>query len=171
MPSRSFAVATRAGQAEDLGDELDSLVRDVLGQHAEGRGVPHQPRLVTRRSARADPERGIERDASPLLRKFIGVLNQNNRLDLLPAIASRLPRSARRTGRPRSRLGPLRRRRSAKTNATNCAALWPSTLGKEPILAVRVDPDLLGGLIDPGRATGFTTPPSGAGSTRSALNY
>ena len=111
-------VATRAGQAEDLGDELDSLVRDVLGQHANVAAFFTSPAL-TRRSREPILNAALKETASPLLRKFIGVLNQNNRLDLLPAIASAYRERARRTGRPRSRLGPLRgaarRKRTRRT--------------------------------------------------------
>jgi F-type H+-transporting ATPase subunit delta len=138
-------VATRAGQAEDLGDELDMLVRDVLGQHRQVAAFFTSPAL-TRRAREPILNASLKETASPLLRKFVGVLNQNNRLDLLPAIAAAYREALdERAGRVRvwvrsaAPLGDNERDELRRTLA--------QSLGKEPILAVRVDPELLGGLM------------------------
>jgi F-type H+-transporting ATPase subunit delta len=138
-------VAIRAGQAEDLGDELDSLVRDVLGQHSNVAAFFTSP-AITRRAREPILEASLKDTVSPLLRKFVGVLNQNNRLDLLPAIASAYREALdERAGRVRvwvrsaAPLGDSERDDLRRTLA--------QSLGKEPILAIRVDPELLGGLL------------------------
>ena len=140
-----LAVATQQGQAEDLGDELEALVRDVLGKHREVAAFFTSPAL-TRRAREPILARALAENASPMLRKFVGVLNQNNRLDLLPAIAAAYREALdERAGRVRvwvrsaAPLGDAERDELRRTLA--------GTLGKEPILAVRVDPELLGGLM------------------------
>jgi F-type H+-transporting ATPase subunit delta len=138
-------VAIREGQAEDLGDELDALIRDVLGQHPSVAAFLTSPAL-TRRARAPILAAALKESASPLLRKFIGVLNQNNRLELLPAISAAYREALdERAGRVRvwvrsaAPLDEAERNELGRTLAV--------TLGKEPILAVRVDPELLGGLM------------------------
>jgi len=140
-----LAVATQQGQAEDLGDELESLVRDVLGKHPDVAAFFTSPAL-TRRAREPVLKRALSPSASPLLRKFVGVLNQNNRLDLLPAIAAAYREALdERAGRVRVWV------RSAAPlddgERDDLRRTLAMTLGKEPILAVRVDPELLGGLM------------------------
>lgn len=138
-------VAARAGQAEDLGDELETLIREVLGQHPRVAAFFTSPAL-TRRAREPILAAALKETASPLLRKFVGVLNQNNRLDLLPAISAAYREALdERAGRVRvwvrsaAPLGDAERNELRQALATS--------LGKEPILAVRVDPELLGGLM------------------------
>jgi F-type H+-transporting ATPase subunit delta len=138
-------VATRAGQAEDLGDELDVLVRDVLGRHANVAAFFNSPAL-TRRAREPILAAAMKDTASPLLRKFVGVLNQNNRLDLLPAIAAAYREALdERAGRVRVWVRSAAPLGDAEREELRRALT--ASLGKEPILAVRVDPELLGGLM------------------------
>jgi F-type H+-transporting ATPase subunit delta len=138
-------VASREGQAESLGDELDALVRDVLGQHPNVAAFFTSPALT--RQARAPVlAAALKETASPLLRKFVGVLNQNNRLDLLPAIAAAYREALdERAGRVRVWVRSAAPLGDAERDELRLALT--ASLGREPILAVRVDPELLGGMM------------------------
>jgi F-type H+-transporting ATPase subunit delta len=138
-------VAAREGKAEDLGDELDALVREVLDRHPKVAAFLTTPAL-TRRAREPVLEAALHDHASPLLRKFLGVLNQNNRLDLLRPIAAAYREALdERAGRVRvwvrsaAPLGDAERDELGRALA--------GSLGKEPVLALRVEPELLGGLM------------------------
>lgn len=140
-----LGVAARDGQAEELGDELDGVVRDVVGGHPEVAAFFNSP-AITRRERGPVLEAALGGNASPLLRNFLGVLNNNNRLDLLPAVAAAYREALdQRAGRVRvwvrsaAPLDDAERDELARTLA--------ASLGKEPILLVRVEPELLGGLV------------------------
>jgi F-type H+-transporting ATPase subunit delta len=138
-------IATRDGQAESLGDELDGLVRNVLGQHPNVAAFFTSPAL-TRRAREPILAAALKDTASPLLRKFVGVLNQNNRLDLLPAIAAAYREVLdEQAGRVRVWVRSAAPLGDAERDELRQALT--ASLGKEPILAVRVDPELLGGLM------------------------
>jgi len=139
-----LAVAAPGGKAEDLGDELDAIVRDVLRRHPAVSTFFASPALTRR--AREPILAAALGNASPLLRNFLGVLNRNNRLGLLPAVAAAYREALdERAGRVRVwvrsavPLGDAEREELSRTLA--------ASLGKEPILAVRVEPELLGGLL------------------------
>ena len=139
-----LAVAAREGKAEDLGDELDAIVRDVLGKHPAVSTFFASPALTRR--VREPVLAAALGNASALLRNFLGVLNRNNRLDLLPAVAAAYREALdQRAGRVRVwvrsavSLGDAEREELRRTLA--------ASLGKEPILVVRVEPELLGGLL------------------------
>lgn len=138
-------VASRERQAESLGDELEGLVRDVLGQYPNVAAFFTSPAL-TRRAREPILAAALKDNASPLLRKFVGVLNQNNRLDLLPTIAAAYREALdERAGRVRvwvRSAAPL-----GDTERDELRQALTVSLGKEPILAVRVDPELLGGMM------------------------
>ena len=140
-----LGVAAQNGQAEDVGDELDSLVRDVLGKQNDIGAFFASP-AVTRRTREPIIEAALKGHASPLLGSFLGVLNQNNRLDLVRPIAAAFR--------------DLLDKRARRVRVTVCSAVplgdgerdeirqtLATSLNKEPILDVRVDPELLGGLV------------------------
>lgn len=140
-----LGVATREGRVEEVGEELDALVRDVLGKHPAISAFFSSPAL-TRRTREPILSAALKDNASPLVKNFLGVLNQNNRLDLLPVIAAAYREQLdERAGRVRVRvrsavpLGDAEQEELRRTLA--------ESLGKEPVLAVRVDPELIGGLL------------------------
>src|SRR5262245_46425794 len=139
-----LAVATPGGKAEDLGDELDAIVRDVLRRHPAVSTFFASPALTRR--AREPILAAALGNASPLLRNFLGVLNRNNRLDLLPAVAAAYREALdERAGRVRvwvRSAAPLTDAEREELRRTLAASLR-----KEPILLERVEPELLGGLV------------------------
>jgi F-type H+-transporting ATPase subunit delta len=137
--------AERGGDPEGLGDELDSLVREVIGGHPDVAAFFNSPAL-TRRARGPVLAAALKEAASPLLRKFVGVLNQNNRLDLLPAIAAAYREALdERAGRVRVRVRSAAPLGDAERDELRRALA--AALGKEPHLSVRVEPELLGGLM------------------------
>src|SRR5579885_3766455 len=77
-----LAVAARDGKADEVGDELDALVTEVLARHPRIAAFFDSP-AVSRRTREPVLAAALGGNASPLVRNFVGVLNQNNRLDLL----------------------------------------------------------------------------------------
>jgi F-type H+-transporting ATPase subunit delta len=140
-----YEAAAREGRAEGVGDELDALVRDVLDAHPEVARFFTSPAL-TRRAREPVLEAALRGNASDLLRKFVGVLNQNNRLDLIRAVAAAYRdlldvRAGRVRVAVRSAIPLGDGERDGLREALAAA------LGKEPVLNVRVDPGLIGGLV------------------------
>jgi F-type H+-transporting ATPase subunit delta len=133
-----------ADGAEDVGAELLSFVRAVdtrpevaaflespaVGKKVKGAALTH-----------------ALGGASALLRGLIGVLVQNNRLHLLRAVtAAYLQLLDARAGRVPVKVTAAVAL-SDEQKAALVASLRPLLNNQEPILNVRVDPDLLGGLV------------------------
>jgi len=139
-----LGVAARDGQEEAVGAELDTLVRDILGKHPQVASFFDSP-VISRRS-RAPILRAAMAGSSPLVQNFLGVLNQNNRLDLLRHVAAAYRGLLdRKEGRTRVKV------RSAVALSDNQQEALRQTLTaslqKEPILDLVIDPDLLGGVV------------------------
>jgi F-type H+-transporting ATPase subunit delta len=100
---------------------------------------------VTRRT-RGPVLAALHGSVSPLLGNFLGVLNQNNRLDLLrPIAAAYRDLLDKRAGRVRVVVRsavPLSDEQQDDLRRT-----LADSLHKEPVLNLTTDPDLLGGLV------------------------
>lgn len=140
-----FHVASQDGKAEEVGDEMDALIRDVLLPHPQVGAFFRSP-VLSRRKRGPLLHQALQGNTSPLLEKFLGVLNQNNRLDLFRAVAAEYRAILdRRAGKVRVSVRsaiPLGDAEQDQLRATLADAL-----GKEPILNVKVDPELIGGLV------------------------
>jgi F-type H+-transporting ATPase subunit delta len=138
-------VADKDGQVDAALDELDEFVADLLGPDRPYARVLTSPTIPT-----ADKDRILSeafRDqASPLLLRFLRVLNQHGRLALLPQVA-RLARDLwdRRQNRVHVTV------RSAVPLDDSQQAALRERLGRmvaaTPIVHWRVDPELIGGLV------------------------
>ena len=140
-----IAVAARENQFEDAGAELTAFVSSVLGKDAKIAAFFKSP-AITRRARQPILDAALKGNASPLVGNFLRVLNQNNRLDLLPAIAAAYRDLLdKRAGRVRVivrsavALGAEQQVELRKTLS--------ASLNKEPVLDLRIDPELLGGLV------------------------
>ncbi len=140
-----YALAARDNRAEAVGDEMEAVIRDVLDRNRRFGAFFVSPALG-RRARGPLLAAAFEGKVSPLLMNFIGVLNQNNRLDLFRAVAAAYRELLdQRAGRVRVQvrsavpLGDAEREQLRSTLA--------ASLHKEPVLSVRVDPDLIGGLV------------------------
>ena len=137
--------ATSTGQVDELGDELNGVAKDVVKGHPKIAGF-FGSTAIGKAAKVPVLAAAFEHTTSETFRKFIGVLNQNGRLDLLPAINaeySKLRDS--RDGRVRVRVT------TALTLTDEQIAALKQTLSEQlkaqPILDIWVNPDLLGGLV------------------------
>ena len=89
---------------------------------------------------------GFEGGASPLFRKFLGVLNENGRLDLLPAIDAAYQK-LRDTAAGRVRVKVTAAAYLADNQVAELKSILKDTLNADPVLDIWIDPDLLGGLV------------------------
>jgi F-type H+-transporting ATPase subunit delta len=139
-----MAAAVKAGQVDALGDEYAALV-EATRAHPRVAAFLGNP-TVNRKVKTQVLEKAVGNNASELLRKFIGVLNENGRLGLFgPIEAAYRKMREEAAGRVRVRV----------TSATELSADQLSALTKtlkdslksEPVVVARVNPDLLGGLV------------------------
>jgi F-type H+-transporting ATPase subunit delta len=130
--------------AQALGDELDALITGVLDKHPTVAAFLTSP-AVTRRRREPVLEKALD-GVSPTLKKFLGVLNRNNRLDLLREVAAAYRDLLdKRSGRVRVTVRsavPL-----ADAQRDDLRKSLAGSLKKDPVLVEKVDPDLLGGMV------------------------
>jgi F-type H+-transporting ATPase subunit delta len=132
-------------QMESVGDELDAVAAGVFTGHPRVSDFLAD-RTVARASLTPMLRAAFDATTSPTFRKFLGVLNENGRLDLLPAVAAefrRLRDAA--AGRTRVRVTaavPLDAGQIDTLKAT-----LAKKLHAQPVLDLRTDPDILGGLV------------------------
>ena len=138
------AVAEKQGQVEEVGNELVQFVANVL-KTPKIAAFFASP-AITRRVRQPILEAALPNNVHPLVANFIRVLNQNNRLSLLPACAAAYRELMdARAGRVRVLV-----KSAVELTADQQAGLKSSlaeSLKKEPVLNLRVDPELLGGLV------------------------
>src|SRR5262245_44398461 len=137
--------AKRNGDVEAVGAELNSFVADVLDKNPEVRAFLESP-AVGKKLKAAVLEEALRDRASDLLRGFFAVLTKNSRLDLIPGIAAMYRRMI------DERAGRVQVKVTTTTDLTDAqrgtlTATLSGMMNKKPVLNVRVDPDLLGGMI------------------------
>jgi F-type H+-transporting ATPase subunit delta len=137
--------AEAGGQADEVRDELESLVRDVL---------PASPELKTFLASAAvgrDQKAGVIRNvfgsrAGELFVNFLLVLNDHERLEVLQPIAAAYRELRdKQAGRMHvlvSSAVPL-----PDDQKENLKQHLRATFNKEPILDIETDPELLGGMV------------------------
>ncbi len=137
-----------AAQAEDRADPVGEELQAVAA------AVKSKPSVATFLSSGAVAKKtkfpvlaaAFETTASELLRKFLGVLTQNNRLELLPAVAASYAelrdKAHNRVRATVTSAVPLSDDQLATVKAT-----LADNLRAEPVLPAKVDADLLGGLV------------------------
>jgi F-type H+-transporting ATPase subunit delta len=140
-----FAAAAERGQADVVGDELAALVSDVLAREPRVAAFLASP-AIGRKTKTDALQSAAGLLSSDLLRNLLGVLDKNGRLGSIKgiAVAYRAIREAR-AGRVPVRVTsavPL-----TDHQRHELIAALASRLGKTPVLAEAVDPDILGGLI------------------------
>ena len=138
------SVAAKQGRLEPVGEELNRFTTEVL-KHPKV-GAFFKSAAITRKVRAPILEAALKDNAEPLVANFIRVLNQNNRLDLIEAIAAAYRELVdTRAGRIRvvvKSAVPLNDDQKAGLKKT-----LAESLNKEPVLNLRVDPELLGGLV------------------------
>jgi F-type H+-transporting ATPase subunit delta len=137
--------ASERNQAEEMLEQLDSLVQDVF------QASPQLEALLTSGAVSRENKEPVIRKAfegrgSEVFLHFLLVLNQHDRLDLLRAILG----AYRRLLDQRARRFHLLVRSAAPLpddQAQNLVQAVRRITNLEPILDVKVDPDLIGGVI------------------------
>lgn len=139
-----LALAEEQNAADDIGGELNTVAAEVIGKNPAVAAFLDNPAITPKTKL---PVLGAAfGSASDLFKKFLDVLTRNNRLGLLRDVAAAYQGIRdRQAGRVRVLV------RAAKPLADDQKAELQKTLAskldKEPILSVRVEPELLGGLI------------------------
>lgn len=140
-----MGVATKSDQLDAVGDELEEVVSGVVKSHPRiqaflaGNSVSMAGKLPVLAAA-------FEHRTSETFRKFVGVLNANGRLDLLPAISAEL-RTMRDAAAGRVRVKVTAPVPLLDAQVDALTKTLHAQLNAHPVLDVRIDPDILGGLI------------------------
>jgi|SRR3954447_12912494 F-type H+-transporting ATPase subunit delta len=140
-----LGAAEKAGQADQVVDELESLIHDVLDKHEKLGAILMSLRL-THEERLPILEKAFGGKLSPTLMTFLKVVSKHGRLGALRAIARRARKQLNvargrvevlvETAHPLS--NPLRDRITSRLS---------ELLGKQVILNTRINEDLLGGLM------------------------
>jgi len=140
-----LATAAKQNAVEQVGDELDSFVTGVLDKSPEVGTFLSNP-AVGKKVKTAVLEAALPGRASELLRGLFATLARNGRLDLVRGIAAEYrKRLDERAGRVRVKVTAAADLSDAQRGALT--ATLSDMLKKQPVLDVRIDPDLLGGLV------------------------
>jgi F-type H+-transporting ATPase subunit delta len=140
-----LAAAEKQNTVEAAGEDLFAFVSDVLNKDRAAEAFLSSP-AVGKKAKTAVLSAALPGRSSELVRGLLGVLAKNNRLDLLRGIAAAYHTLL------DERAGRVRVKVSAATNLTDAqrtalAETLSGVLKREPVLDVRVDPDLLGGMV------------------------
>lgn len=139
-----LTLAEQEHKADDVGAELNTVAFEVIGKHPDIAAYVASP-IVTAKSKFPVMEKAFG-SASDLFRKFLHILGENHRLGLMRdiAVAYQAIRD-KQAGRVRvvvRTASPLDDAQKGELKAT-----LAGKLNKEPVLTVRVEPELLGGMI------------------------
>jgi len=138
-------LAQKANQADQIGAELNAVAVDVIGKNPRIAEFLVSPANTPKRKLPV-LARAFESSTSDLFKKFLGVLNQHNRLGILRDVAIEYQNIRdRQAGRVRVLVRAATSLSDAQRN--DLTATLKTNLNQEPILNVRVEPELLGGLI------------------------
>jgi len=139
-----IAIAEKSNEVDAVGEELDQLAFGVFAHNPRVEDFFGSPAISNK--SKQGILAGSFGGTSPLLQKFLGLLNQNRRLALLRDIAGAyLKIRDNQSGRVRVTVRsatPLNEAQQESIKQTLAAKL-----NKQPILALKVEPELLGGLI------------------------
>jgi F-type H+-transporting ATPase subunit delta len=140
-----LACAAKSNSVDSVGAELKQIVTEIVGHFPKIGSFFGNPTI---RAARKQPvlDAALANAVSPLMKNFLELLNQNHRLGILRDIQAAYQAIC------DSQAGRIRVLvRSATALNDGQLAQLKSTLagklGKDPVLATSVEPELLGGLI------------------------
>jgi F-type H+-transporting ATPase subunit delta len=138
-------VANDRGQADVLGDELQSMLRDLLDARPGAERFLNDPTWSRERKDEV-LQKAFGSTASPLFLDFVRLLNQKGRLGLLRLIAVAY-RSFR--NKEANRVPVLIDSAAPLTQAQqdDVANTLAAVSGKTPVVIVRLVPELIGGMI------------------------
>jgi F-type H+-transporting ATPase subunit delta len=139
-----IALAAKTNEADAIGEELNTLAFGVFANNPGVENFFSSPAVSNKyKQAILGSSFG---GTSPLLQKFLGLLNQNRRLFLLRDIAGAYLK-IRDTQAGRVRVTVRSATPLNEAQQDNLKKTLAEKLNKQPILALKVEPDLLGGLL------------------------
>jgi F-type H+-transporting ATPase subunit delta len=140
-----YGAAEQRGQAQEVLDELQSLVSDVFKANPQIEAFLTS--VIVGRDRKADLiKNGFANRASETLINFLFVLNNHERLDLLrPILAAYRELYDQKAGRIHVQVRTAQPLPDDQRESLHREL--KKAFKKEPILETRVDPDLLGGLV------------------------
>jgi len=144
--ARAFLdAAAKSGSADDLVQELKSLVAEVLDGYPKLEQVLKSS-LVSAEQKEALLDRVFAKAVSVQLLNFLKVLSRHGRLELLRPIA----RETEKLHTERSGLADIQVRVAAKLDDSllqNIQSRLQRMFGKQPIMHVTIDPSLIAGIV------------------------
>jgi F-type H+-transporting ATPase subunit delta len=137
--------AQKEGKVEEVLDELEAVRSDVFERfpafadmmRSPVRTVPDKDRIIVKT---------LDGRASPIVVRFLRVLNRHGRLELLGAVI----RAARAGWDERQNRRPVTVRSAVPLDETQAAVLrdrLAKSLDATPVLKLEIDPSLIGGLV------------------------
>ncbi len=139
-----LAVAAKNNQRDQVGDELDDVIRSVFAQQPELERFLKNP-TISKRNKGPVIATGFASCSEPV-RNLLGVLNQNNRLHLIRSVAA-VYRDLRDQQAGRIRILVKSAVPLTKEQTDKLKNQLQKSLKKSPVIVVAVDPELIGGLI------------------------
>jgi len=140
-----LAAADKKNAVESTCEEMIAFIADVLDKHRAAEAFLSSP-AVGKKAKAAVLSAALPGRTSDLVRGLLGVLTRNNRLDLLRGIAAAYRRLLdERAGRVRVDVSAATKLSDDQRDALT--QTLANILKRQPILNVRVDPDLLGGMV------------------------
>jgi F-type H+-transporting ATPase subunit delta len=140
-----LAAAEKQKAVESTGEELTAFVSEVLDKDRAAEAFLSSP-AVGKKAKNAVLAAALPGRASDLVRGLLGVLAKNNRLDLIRGVAAAYRQLLdERAGRVRVKVSAAAKLSDAQRDAL--AETLSNILKQQPVLDVRVDPDLLGGMV------------------------
>jgi F-type H+-transporting ATPase subunit delta len=140
-----MAAAQKQNRVNETGDELNGFVTGVFDKNPAIESFLSSP-AVGKKAKFAALGAALPGHASDLVRGLFGVLTKNGRLDLVRGIAAAYRQLLdERAGRVRVKVTAAAKLTNAQRDSL--AETLSNILKQEPVLDVRVDPDLLGGMV------------------------
>ncbi|MBI3468127.1 MAG: ATP synthase F1 subunit delta [Planctomycetes bacterium] len=140
-----WGAAEKAGAAEAAIGELDAFLEELV-QPNPAFAEFLRSRIVSRENKEQVFQQGLQERVSPVLLRFLLVLNRHQRLDLLRDIS----RACHEIDSERRGRVPVQVTVAAKLDGELTERIrvrLRELLQKEPMVSIRVDPELLGGLV------------------------
>jgi F-type H+-transporting ATPase subunit delta len=140
-----MAAAEKQSAIESIGEELSGFVAEVYGTDRAAEEFLSSPAVGKKVKAEVLGA-ALSGRASELVRGLFAVLTRNNRLDLVRGITAAYRQLLdQRAGRVPVKVSTATQLTDAQRDAL--AETLSNILKQQPVLNVRVDPDLLGGMV------------------------
>ncbi|QEL17042.1 F0F1 ATP synthase subunit delta [Limnoglobus roseus] len=139
-----LAVAAKTNQRDEIGDQLDDVIRNVFATKPEVEAFLNNP-TISKRQKEPLLREAFAGCAEPI-RNLLGVLNQNNRLGLVRSLAA-VYRDLRDQHAGRLRVTVKSAVPLSDEQVNQLKATLEKSLNKSPVIVPVVEPELIGGLI------------------------